>query len=689
MPDLAYDVAVGSSHAYVADNQSGLRVVSLANPDSPVIVGGLGASGFVQAIAVREPLACFVDQSSGTLRVVDVSDPTTPVQVGSLDVGGVLPDIALAGSLAYVTRIATGSGGGLRVIDLSVPSAPQVIGSLSVGGSCVAVAVGGSIACVANEGLGLRIVDVSVPTSPLLLATVSGQAEGAFVDGELVYVAAGGAGLRIVDISDPSLPQTLAVLPLPGYATGVSVHAGRAYVAARDQGVHEVDVSNPAAPLLVGSTPTLDDASAVANFGSSVCVAAMSAGLRVIDPADPPQSTPLLPMNGGGDVVTVANGIAYVGVDYQYLTSDIRLVLVDTEGPGAPIQLGSLSNLMGHFTEIAVAGNFAYLPLTREYGGGLQIVDVSDPMNPRRAGSIYPPWYDFPGGIEVSGNLAFVAASDHGLWIVDVTNPSVPTTKTVFSVSSSVFDVDIEGRYAYLLCADALKVVDVINPLAPVILSSVPLPEWPYRLLVQHGRAYIIGSFGLRVFDLANPVSPQFLYSLPDASGLALARKDNFLYLASGTEGLKTVDIGGPDPGALVGDATAVEDARSVAVTGTSVILVDAVGVRMMPLQCPHSAVDDNADISAIQNLRCEPNPLRDHAAISLSLARESEVRIDIFDSTGRRVRTLLEGRRQPGSLTLSWDGASSHGRPLPTGVYRIRCHAGGEERVISVILLR
>jgi hypothetical protein len=54
----------------------------------------------------------------------------------------------------------------------------------------------------------------------------------------------------------------------------------------------------------------------------------------------------------------------------------------------------------------------------------LQVIDVSDPANPRRVGG-----YDTPGyalGVAVSGNYAYVADYDAGLQVIDVSDPANP-----------------------------------------------------------------------------------------------------------------------------------------------------------------------------------------------------------------------------------------------------------------------
>jgi M6 family metalloprotease-like protein len=71
------------------------------------------------------------------------------------------------------------------------------------------------------------------------------------------------------------------------------------------------------------------------------------------------------------------------------------------------------------------------------------------------------------------------------------------------------------------------------------------------------------------------------------------------------------------------------------------------------------------------------PNPFVRTAAIRYGLPREMTVSLDVYDMSGRRVANLASGRRPEGFQTVVWDGRSSSGDRLPSGVYLYRLKAG------------
>ena len=82
------------------------------------------------------------------------------------------------------------------------------------------------------------------------------------------------------------------------------------------------------------------------------------------------------------------------------------------------------------------------------------------------------------------------------------------------------------------------------------------------------------------------------------------------------------------------------------------------------------------------------PNPFARSTTIAFDLPRSGmDVRLDVFDITGQRVRTLADGTHAAGAQRFSWDGRSYTGRRLSAGVYVYRLTADGETRSRKLIL--
>jgi len=66
------------------------------------------------------------------------------------------------------------------------------------------------------------------------------------------------------------------------------------------------------------------------------------------------------------------------------------------------------------------------------------------------------------------------------------------------------------------------------------------------------------------------------------------------------------------------------------------------------------------------------PNPFNPRTTLHYRVARTSRIVLEIFDSRGRRVRTLDQGVRSGGDHTTIWDGRNEQGHGLASGVYTV-----------------
>ncbi len=100
-PGRALGVAVSGGVAYVADGFSGLQVIDVSDPGSPVILGSVDTPRFARGVAVSGAVAYVADAGSG-LQVIDVSScepcPGDLDGTGAVDIGDLLAILAAWGN---------------------------------------------------------------------------------------------------------------------------------------------------------------------------------------------------------------------------------------------------------------------------------------------------------------------------------------------------------------------------------------------------------------------------------------------------------------------------------------------------------------------------------------------------------------------------------------------------------------
>lgn len=71
------------------------------------------------------------------------------------------------------------------------------------------------------------------------------------------------------------------------------------------------------------------------------------------------------------------------------------------------------------------------------------------------------------------------------------------------------------------------------------------------------------------------------------------------------------------------------------------------------------------------------PNPFNATTLIQYTLPRESQVRIQIYNLLGQKVRLLADERQEPGFKIVLWDGRDDSGAEVGSGIYFCRIVAG------------
>jgi hypothetical protein len=85
----------------------------------------------------------------------------------------------------------------------------------------------------------------------------------------------------------------------------------------------------------------------------------------------------------------------------------------------------------------------------------------------------------------------------------------------------------------------------------------------------------------------------------------------------------------------------------------------------------------------------CVPNPFNPSTRIEYALPSKMSVSLAIFDTSGRRVKTLVAGERSAGRHTAVWDGTDQSGRDVAAGVYMSRLETAASIVSRKMVLLK
>lgn len=83
------------------------------------------------------------------------------------------------------------------------------------------------------------------------------------------------------------------------------------------------------------------------------------------------------------------------------------------------------------------------------------------------------------------------------------------------------------------------------------------------------------------------------------------------------------------------------------------------------------------------------PNPFNPSTQVKFDVPTRSQVRIDIYNVLGQKVKTLVNEMMDAGSYTADWDGSSEGGSSVSSGVYFYKMVAGDYVSTKKMMMLK
>ncbi|HKW13432.1 MAG TPA: FlgD immunoglobulin-like domain containing protein [Candidatus Krumholzibacteria bacterium] len=416
--------------------------------------------------------------------------------------------------------------------------------------SCVLLTIVFTSVILASIRARADCIDYSLYPYYLTGFQTPGQPRAVAIEGNYAYVADGAAGLTIVDLSDPESPSIVSSLASPDSLLNVTLAGNYAYLPMGPSGLLIVDKRNPSEPKRVNTHITWV----------------------------------------GGDVraVQVRDLYAYVVTDgYLFHT-------IDLSDRTYPKQVaGEFVN--GQAFDMAISGNYVYLA----EGRGLEIVDITDPLNPQLVSTLAMDSYGRGVRLAVSGSNVYISHEWFQVKAVDVSTPSSPVIVGKMG-EAGVHSVAIDGDYALVGGGRGIQIMDVHEPGSPVEVGRVRVPGRNSDIAVANGYAAIASqTAGLVILKLGNLAVPQvknsllasyFATDVAVAGNMAYVTYDLSNVTGEGFRGMHVIDVSNPDSPPLRGSMTTSAGCRSVAVTGDHAFVCsnDLLSVDVSDPSSPH-----------------------------------------------------------------------------------------------------
>lgn len=560
-PGTALQAAIHGTYAYLADGTSGLRIIDISNPNSPIEVGFCNTPGFAYSICIKGNYAYIAAGGSG-LRIIDISSTSNPTEVGYYQTPDAAFDVTVEGNYAYVAAYISG----LRIIDISNPYNPVEVGHYDTLPSsypltyAYSVIVKGDYAYIGDQTTGLRILDISDPINPQKVSVLDtpGNAVKVALQGNYAFIADGYSGFEIVDISNPKSPFEVAYYDTPGYVRDIKINDDYAYIADYNGGFRVFDISNIFHLKEIGYFTN----------GTYNCGVSFQAPYIYITNFIPYSTGSLLvlyyspKMHDIPDIKLLQNASLSKGLHLNnylnYLSSDTWTWSSQTTFANLTIDSASWVNYLTPLSASAgmdtVQFNSAHSesnPSVLKYSTYLLnrfpdvLVDDGYPVSNCRFDLNY-----YTQNIDIVNPLFYqtqlrcnINRDTARLKITTIANsltitPQIAPTEVGYNeVSKNASDTFVRGNYAYVADYDfGLFIIDVSNPQSPYLISSCATPGSARDIFVSGNYAYIADHYdGLRIIDVSNPFTPHEIGAYTASifvNGVYV--RDNYAYVAYG-----------------------------------------------------------------------------------------------------------------------------------------------------------
>jgi hypothetical protein len=494
---------------------------------------------------------------NGGLKIMDVADVESPVEVG----GYVHPNSSVAMVGVYVDNnrayLACGIPGALMV-DVSDPASPLLLKEIELPGAWVVYSYAvdayaqGDFFWVADLLNGIRIINVEDIDKPALTNILLPNVRDLAVSGSYMYASVESNGYEIIDISDPKKPKETSKFLTSGHAEASQVDGNLAYIAYSfgSWGVRILDVTDKAKPVANKKWAfTENDANSLALFPEDtfLYITSDQAGMKKIDASDKTDMHSVASFDTPADAVAIDVSGSYVyAVDNTMGDAPEKegLRILEISIPNPQSMLFTLSGFCatpGEASDVYVYAGYAYVADGME---GLQVIDVSDRKKPTIIG--HADTSGFAAGVYVTENYAYVADKDQGLAIFDVKTPGSPANTAAIQTPGEALAVVVSGDYAYVADGtQGLAVIHVQDKTQPRIVGTLDLNGTAGGIYVDANYAYVAaGAQGLAVVSIAEKNSPA-LVSTVNTPGTArkVSVSGSYAYVADGDQGVCVINI--------------------------------------------------------------------------------------------------------------------------------------------------
>ncbi len=506
-PGSSKGVILFGNYALVGDDDQGLQIINIQNPQQPRWVSelapeSLSGIGLAYTMKLVNNTLYLADHRGG-FHIIDLSDIHHPKRLGGYNTPGKSWGIDVIKNFVFVADDTSG----LLAFDTSNINKPKLVGQFNPGGQAEDVLIKNNLAYVIFFDKGLYILDIRQPQNPKVVGhtLIPGNARGLSLEEGLAYIAGWESGLHIVDISKSEAPRIIGSYDTDGAAWGVNIKDGVAYVLDWWGGLKAIDVQQPSNPVYLGQYHARDTLQQLRSKNKYLFAASGSGGLQIFDIKNPlnPIWTTGVDFNGNALDVWLDEDRAYVA------TGKSGIMILDALDPFYTKRIGQITS-PGQALRVRAWNEILYI---QDSLAGLMVVDVRDPQHPYELGR-YPMqvndlWVDENAlWVSTEQGLVWWDHDDSGALVNKV--PNIPNNKKQLTIPGGINWVRTQNNFVVTAHKDGNLTLWRKTLKGLTLLSQYHTHEPLSDLQLEQSTIYALGKHsGLMAIYIGDPKSPR------------------------------------------------------------------------------------------------------------------------------------------------------------------------------------
>jgi choice-of-anchor B domain-containing protein len=403
-----------------------------------------------------------------------------------------------------------------------------------------------------------------------------------------------------------------------------------------------------------------------------------------------------------------------LGNEYALLGVRTGVSIISLADPANPVEVAFFPGQQTIWRDLKVHDHYAYV-VSDQSTEGMWIIDLSYLPDSAVFVRAQTDYFVRAHNIFIDNGFAYAVGTEQGggMHILDLTDPVNPVRTNYYLQSGYIHDVYVWND-SVIVCAGSSQnfhLVDVTNKSNPVLVSqSAPIPGiYAHSGWMSEDKRYFFGcdEFNVRdivVYDLQdrmnwNLIVPEF--QLPGGSRVHnLFIKGDYAHISYYGEGYVALDVSNPAQPVFAGQWDTYQGSNGgfdgawgcypYLPSGLILVSDTETGLYVIQFNPPTSVntgEEQPLDFSLYQNY---PNPFNPSTTIKFSIPSGEFVKLSVFNSIGELAAELVNEALEAGTHTYTFSPANAaDGKHLSSGIYFARLTAGSFSRTIKLSLVK